>query len=1021
MRPINLKLKAFASYAGENVIDIRKLDGRKFFLIHGPTGSGKTSILDGICFALYGDTSGESRKGSQMRSDHSKPDMLTEVTFDFSIGSDKYRIIRSPEQDRPKIRGYGVTTEPPKATLWKRTGLDDDLKEGDVIAAQYSEVTKKIESLLGFSSDQFRQVIMLPQGKFRKFLESKSDAREEILEILFRTETYRKIQEALKNKAKEIEEKRKNVQNHRDILLDNAEVSSVDELEEQKAAVEIKSKKMHAEVGNLRKKEAKTQKALNDGNRVVELFREMGDARTAFKKIEAETEEYEKKRKKLKQARKALPLIEIESELEQRRSESSEAENNFKQAKEKLLNARKAHKEALRNLKKEKDREPEQEKLSKRINQLEDLKTEVNKLFESRKALDDAQKDENKLTKEGEALNKNLDDCRKKLEETRKAVNEAEKETAKLEGLKTAVTEAESNYKKRTQLYQLGKDLNETRKEHAQVKSAFDQINKKLNTERKALAAMEGVWTKCQANVLAQKLETDKPCPVCGSTKHPAPARYDEKLPKEKEIDDKRKLVNTLQDNREKKQKAETEARSKVTELEIKTSTLKEDLGDLSDEEISVLESKLFEAEEAKQKAERAEQSVVTLSEEIGELETKETQLKQRLTENEKQLKNAVEVRLKLNGIVEDLEARVQEEFQYPKAVDKEIDSTKKSMKSLKESLEGAQKKSENASKKLSASESILKEASLTQEKAVKQEKAVSDRFNAEIKKSGFKDASEYRTIRLDPESIDELDLEIKSYDGSFEAAKERLKRARDATKGLKIPDIEKLEKIANEVKTAHEMLVREESKLNEQLKQIKKWSNGLKGIANDLELLDREYALMGRISEVANGKNPLKITFQRFVLATMLDNVLVVASKRFKVMSKGRFQLHREIGQKDRRSSGGLDLEVFDAYTGKMRPVSTLSGGEGFQASLSLALGLADVVQSYTGGLYMDTLFVDEGFGSLDSEALDLAVQTLRDLQTGGRMVAIISHVSELKERISARLEVEPSRTGSSTQFVIG
>lgn len=1021
MRPIKLKLRAFASYASETVIDFRKLDGRKFFLIHGPTGSGKTSILDGICFALYGDTSGESRKGSQMRSDHSKPDMLTEVTFDFSIGRDKYRITRSPEQDRPKIRGIGFTTEPPKATLWKRTGLDDDLKEGNVIAAQYSEVTEKIESLLGFSSDQFRQVIMLPQGKFRRFLESKSDAREEILEILFRTEIYRKIQEALKNKAKEIEETRKNAQNHREILLNNAEVSSVDEINERKAAVEAKSKKIHAEVEHLRKKEAKTQKALNDGNRIVELFKEMENAITALKKLEAKTEEYENKRKQLNLARKALPLIEIESELEQRRSESSDAQDNFKQAKEKLLNARKDQKQASRNLKKEKEREPKLEKLSNRINQLENLRAEVNKLFESRVALADAQKNENMLTKERKALNENLDDCRKKTEEARKTINEAEKETAKLAGLKTAVTEAERNYKQRNQLYELSKKLDEAIKEHAQVKSALEQIDKKLNIERNALAAMEEIWIKCQANVLAQELKPGEPCPVCGSAKHPAPAQYKEKLPKEKEIDDKRKLVNSLGNNREKEQKVETEARSKVTELKIKTSTLEDNLGNLRDEEISVLESKLLEVKKAKCKAERAEQTVVTLNKEIRLLNTKETQLNQKLAANGKKLEVAVDARARIKGVVEDLESKIQEDLQDPKAVDKEIGNTKKSLKALKKSLEEAQRNSEKASKKLSSSESILQEATSTQEKAVKQEKYVNDRFNAELLKAGFKDASEYRAIRLNPESIDELDSEIRSYDNNFEAAKDRLKRSREAAKGLEIPDIKKLENSADKVKTEHEKLVREESKLNEQLKQIKKWSNELEKITNDLESIDKKYALMGRISEVANGKNPLKITFQRFVLATMLDNVLVSASKRLKAMSKGRFQLHREIGQRDRRRSGGLELEVFDAYTGKMRPVSTLSGGEGFQASLSLALGLADVVQSYTGGLYMDTLFVDEGFGSLDSEALDLAVQTLRDLQTGGRMVAIISHVSELKERISARLEVEPSRTGSSTQFVIG
>jgi len=177
----------------------------------------------------------------------------------------------------------------------------------------------------------------------------------------------------------------------------------------------------------------------------------------------------------------------------------------------------------------------------------------------------------------------------------------------------------------------------------------------------------------------------------------------------------------------------------------------------------------------------------------------------------------------------------------------------------------------------------------------------------------------------------------------------------------------------------------------------------------------------LGHIADVANGKNALGITFQRFVQISLLDDVLLAASKRLKIMSKGRFYLRRAAERVDRRTTGGLDLVVDDAYTGKTRPVATLSGGESFLASLSLALGLADVVQSYAGGVRLDTIFIDEGFGSLDSESLDLALRSLIDLQEGGRLVAIISHVEDLKERIDARLEVTASRTGSSARFVIG
>jgi exonuclease SbcC len=1021
MRPIKLKLRAFASYAKEQVIDFRELGDRNFFLIHGPTGAGKTSILDGISFALYGDTSGEDRTGKQMRSDHSKPGMLTEVTFDFSIGRDIYRITRRPEQERPKKRGGGTTTEHPKATLWKRTGLTDDSDEGNVIATQYSEATEKIEEILGFHSDQFRQVVMLPQGKFQKFLESKSDTREQILEILFRTEIYRQIQEAMKNRGKQIEDDRKHTKERRDILLDNAEASSPEELAERRTAEETRSSKLHAEVERLKAEEIKAQKELTEGNRIVTVLKEKDDAEKALKTLEARTDEFKQKRKRLDQAGKALPLMEIESDLDRRKKEAKDAQRKLYQTQENLLKAREANEEAERNLAKEKDREPERDKLSKRINQLEELKIKVGRLIESRKALAVAEGEIKRVTAERDNAQKSLDECRKKIDETRKTHLDAEKEAAKLEGLKKAVIEAKRNYEQRKQLDDLGKELDTAQKEHDRAKRGLTLIEKSLSKEREALGSMEEKWIKGQASVLAQELKPDEPCPVCGSTEHPAPAHYDETLPKEADINEKRELVKKLEGDRDKAQKAESKVKTGAARLESKVSTLEENLGNLKDEEFSALENKLREAEEAKNNAEAAKETVGSLGKGIEKLKTTETQVNQTLTMKGKELEGAIGAQAKVQGVVADLETGIPKDLQDPTAVDKAKGIAERSLKVLKDALEEAQRNATKTSKALSASETALKEASGALEKAVKQEKTTSDRFNAEITRVGFTNAEEYQSIKLTSEVIDKLDGEIRTYDGNLEAARDRYKRVGKTAKGLEMPDIETLEGKAVEAKAAHEKLVREETALNEQIKQIKKWLKELGSIAKEFESLDKQYAVMGRIAEVANGKNPLRMTFQRFVLATMLDNVLVAASKRLKIMSKGRFQLQRTVEQLDRRSSGGLDLEVFDAYTGTIRSVSTLSGGEGFLASLSLALGLADVVQSYTGGIYLDTLFIDEGFGSLDSEALDLAIQTLRDLQTGGRMVAIISHVSDLKERISARLEVSPSRTGSTARFVVG
>ena len=292
-------------------------------------------------------------------------------------------------------------------------------------------------------------------------------------------------------------------------------------------------------------------------------------------------------------------------------------------------------------------------------------------------------------------------------------------------------------------------------------------------------------------------------------------------------------------------------------------------------------------------------------------------------------------------------------------------------------------------------------------------------RFAGRIKAAGFQDADHYENSRLEDNEIEDLAKEIEDHGAGLKAARLRLTRARQATRGKKRPDLTILERKAEDAKSACDERIartagirKEHSHLAGLRKEVERTERKLKG-------LEKRYYVAGKIADVANGKNTQGITFQRFVLASLLDDVLGAATERLKVMSRGRFDLQRAGERTDRRLAGGLDLEVYDSYTGTARPVSTLSGGETFLAALSLALGLADVVQAYAGGIRMETIFVDEGFGSLDPESLDLAVQALIDLQRGNRLVVIISHVPELKELIDVRLEVHPTRRGSTSRFV--
>jgi exonuclease SbcC len=279
---------------------------------------------------------------------------------------------------------------------------------------------------------------------------------------------------------------------------------------------------------------------------------------------------------------------------------------------------------------------------------------------------------------------------------------------------------------------------------------------------------------------------------------------------------------------------------------------------------------------------------------------------------------------------------------------------------------------------------------------------------------AGFDTEAAYQAALLSDDAIVALDDALRAFDVELARAAEWLARTAQAAQALQAPDLPALLAQRDAAAATLEAAIRERSEVVAARDLLLHCQSQLESLASEGRDVETRYAVLGRLSEVANGNNPRRMTFQRYVLATLLDEVLEAASLRLLRMSRGRYALQRVREQGDQRMAGGLDLEVFDHDTGSARPANTLSGGEGFLASLSLALGLADVVQSRAGGIQLDTLFVDEGFGTLDPESLDFAIRTLLDLQQAGRLVGIISHVSELRERIDVRLEVRPGAGGS-------
>ncbi len=1021
MRPLRLIIRAFGPYAGEQMLDFRQLGDRSLFLIHGPTGSGKTTILDAICFALYGDTSGAERDGKQMRSDNADPSLLTEVTFEFSRGSEAYRVTRRPEQERSKKRGGGTTVERAQATLWRRTELGDDAEEGYVLATQWNAVTEEIERLFGFRSDQFRQVVILPQGQFRRLLVANSREREEIFEALFGTETYRRIEEALKEAAKEIVNQIRDAQQRQQVILQQAEVDSIENLESRLEESNARLSEIEGRLDELRQAEKSAQEHLNEGKQILEKIQKLNEAETALQSLEKRRDEFAIQREMLDRARKAVTLVEVEASLKQRVKEANDTAEKVADAQKFRQQAALTQVETERALAREKEREHERDEASQQLTRLNDLTTTVEELDKLKRGLEGVKQEVVARTQEHDEAKRVLEDCKGLLEKKQTARTEAERFTLQIESIERASQEISRAVDQRRRLEKLQKDFSGQEKTYQQGHAALEEKEQTFMKTRKALTVMETIWLEGQATILAERLVPGAPCPVCGSTEHPAPGRSGRELPTETVVKEQRKKVQALESDLNHLRKRDADQRPAIAQLRSQVESLEEGLGALKDETLSKLEPRVRETKDALARAEAAKVRIPSLDTELQQLKNQEATLKAQLDSAQERLQQAILQQERTQVVVSEREAGVPESLRDLHALQNAQKQVSDRVQSLKQAFEKAQRQANEANQAWAACHAALEAAEEAASMAQNHVDAQRQGFIESLQEAGFKDEADFQAAKRSHREIEQLDEEIRRFESDLEVTRDRLEHARKEAEALQAPDIERLESAATAAKKNLEAIIQQQARLVEQRYQMDKWRHDLRQGVIQLESQNTQYEVMGTMAEVAGGKNKHGITFQRFVLAALLDDVLLVASKRFQMMSQGRFSLQRARERADQRTAGGLDLEVYDTYTGTARAVSTLSGGESFMASLALALGLGDVVQSYSGGIRLDTMFIDEGFGSLDPEALGQAIQTLVEVQQGGRLVGIISHVPELKERIDVRLQVETDRNGRSVaRFVI-
>ena len=864
-------MRAFGPYAGETVIDFEKLQGRHLFLICGPTGAGKTTILDAMCYALYGKTSGD-RTGEKMRSDYADSSERTEVIFDFMLGDKTYRATRSPAQMVDKKRGSGQTLAAMQASL-------SELEDGKEINTLRTGIEEAAGKLIGLNADQFCQVILLPQGDFRKLLVAKADEREAILKQLFKTQRFSEFKDRLKDRLDAKVREKMEKQTREDQILSTAGAADEKQLA---SIVEEAEKSLQEAVETTRKQEKESNEFREVYQKETALMGHFTELDKALKQDAALKNE----EGRMKEMEASLSLIRSARELAPYFDQLDGITREGRQEAVKLKTA-KADMETYARL---------NETLEKRIQELDAMKE---KREEERKTALKMQDLVPKAKLYGAAV--------QALKNAQNALSRAEEETKRLQ----ASAEA--------------------------ARKARDAQKEKADAVRKS-------YIDGQAFLLAEGLEDGVPCPVCGAIHHPAPARGGDNVAKAEDVE-----------RAQKEYERASAAYDRANDAKEKHST----------------------GAYAKAMSDHAKADA--------------------------QMKTLEEI---------------PEAYRDPKFLEMESTRLLTDIRKWEQDKETAAAQLRKAGADLSASQAACRNAEERREELVKKYRETESVLKEASDKAGFQSLDECKEWYKKKDTEESVRKTLEQYRADRKSTEERIKAEEQETAGKERPDMlalnEKSKALQDQLKKASERA----AALKERTETLQKAVSDARAIEKELEDLRKEEGLIRGLYDLTSGKKT-RITLERYVLGTLLDDVANAANLRLLSMSRRRYSLHRMTDESG-LGKGGLSLEVSDSFTGRSRPANTLSGGETFLASLSLALGLADVVQSRQGGVRLDTMFIDEGFGTLDPDSLNSAMNTLIDLQNTGRMVGIISHVPELEERIDARLRVTPAEKGSKAEFEI-
>jgi exonuclease SbcC len=1019
-------MQAFGPYLQKQCLDFRDLMDQKVFLIHGPTGSGKTSLFDAMAYALYGRASGD-RPVAEMRSKHASLDLATEVVFDFAIGNELYRA-RRQVKFREITRGArkGELDEEPIAEFMRLAAEGNGFKEVEAIAHLDTKVTAAVTEKIGLGVEQFLQVIVLPQGKFRQFLAAKSHEREEILKALFKTDQHKRLQERLDQGAKVLEEqlKRLKAELRGKTGLTSDQVVDPAVFEAQLKEIDAALSAQEALAEPVKTELARLEAELGGEKQLLKRFEDLDAALGTLELLAQKKPLIDAKEGEVRAARRAKEVAPAEAEM----AGQAEMLGKLKETLPGLESQSRASelvvadaRAALAQAEKEAPLGP---KLQARLDSLELVAKKLEDRDRLTQALRSDEDTRQRLLKELETVDARLQKAEADLPGARKNAAELKASAESHKLLDQALREKESL---KTEVVAL----------RLQERAAQDAAGR-IAAGEKVIAEHEGLCRQArdhyeqldealandQASQLAHRLKDGEPCGVCGATEHPrkATSKLSERVDRER--------VKQAQAEWKSKEEKLNLYKNEVSKLQAKVQSLREETerttallagrGYAGDAE---LEQVIRDSREKSATAEQAARHLPATEQLVRELESWVAGARKELdagrAKTEALASKTAEYQGQLgilNGDLKDEKLRTAAELVVERAhLQGEVSRLARVLEAGRASLE----KASNAWATAKASCEAKKAEITTAEERLKR---LTEAYGKAWSAQNFECAQEYLASKRPAVVIESLERELAAYRAELARAEGQRDDAQKETQGRARPEIQGKEARKLELTEKQEALNREigalRAKKTDRQSLLKEVFESLGAIA----ALEIEFAELKQLALIANGHggNRYNMSFQRYVQSIYFEDVLQAASLRLEKMSDGRYHLKRseELGKGN--TSGGLDLVVEDRWHGTERPASTLSGGEGFMASLSLALALSQIVQEGNGAIRMDAIFIDEGFGTLDEESLRRAIDTLMELHEQGRMVGIISHVPELRQLIPARIEVSAHHSGSEARILI-